>query len=212
MSIFRFCLLIGLCGCFANFSAFADSPKVGRRAAAKYFGPESRPSREVAADSSDGGGENILMLHVGGYSSSTCYRCKGSDTLSGVGKGSYGVTYLFDHWNSVDLNIRFDFNEYRMDDDRVTKLSLLPLWTFPMASTRFPLYFGLGAGLGVFFKQIPEESNLSFDYQLVGGARFMDLIENCGAFVEFGLKNHLHILSDGQFNGTALTAGAIFSF
>ena len=112
----------------------------------------------------------------------------------------------------MDLNLRFDFNEYQLDSDRATKLSLLPLLTFPPASSHFPLYFGLGAGLGIFFQQIPDESNISFDYQLVAGARFADLIENFGVFVEFGLKNHLQVLSDGQFNGTALTTGAVFTF
>jgi hypothetical protein len=110
------------------------------------------------------------------------------------------------------LNVRFDFTEYKLDSDRATKLSILPLITFPSISTRFPLYFGIGAGAGVFFTQVSEESNLSFDYQLITGVRFTDLLEHTGVFVEFGLKNHLLLLSDGQFNGTALSAGAIFTF
>lgn len=198
---------------FSN-NAFAQEPKVGRKAAAKYFGKEVEPSREVANDGAHefAGGSNVLMIHVGGYSSSICYRCKGSDSKSGSGKASYGVTYLYDQNGGLDMNLRFDFNEYKLDDERATKLSLMPLWTFPKAETKFPLYFGFGAGLGIFFTQIESESNLSLDYQLVGGARFMDVIENFGGFIEFGLKNHLYLLSDGQFNGTALTAGAIFSF
>jgi hypothetical protein len=190
----------------------AQEPKVGRKAAAKYFGKDAEPSREVADKSGYVGGDNLLMLHVGGYSSSTCYRCKGSETRGGAGSASYGVTYLYDQTGGLDVNIRLDFNEYKLDDQRATKLSFMPLWTFPKAETKFPLYFGFGAGVGVFFTQIENESNIAFDYQLVGGARFMDLIENFGAFVEFGLKNNLYILSDGQFNGTALTAGAVFSF
>lgn len=193
--------------------AEAQTPKVGRKAAAKYFEKDVEPSRDVANEEAGfAGGESLLMLHIGGYSSSTCYRCKGSDTRGGVGKASYGVTYLYDKTHGLDTNIRFDFNEYKLDDERATKLSVLPLWTFPRAETKFPLYFGFGAGLGVFFTQVESESNLSFDYQLVAGARFMDVIENFGAFVEFGMKNSLYILSDGQFNGTALTAGAVFTF
>ncbi len=191
----------------------AQAPKVGRKAAAKYFEKDVEPSRQVANEEAGfAGGNNVLMLHLGGYSSSTCYRCKGADTRQGVGKASYGVTYLYDRTQGLDTNIRFDFNEYKLDDERATKLSIMPLWTFPKADTQFPLYFGFGAGLGIFFTQVESESNLSLDYQLVAGARFMDVIENFGAFVEFGLKNSLYILSDGQFNGTALTAGAIFTF
>lgn len=194
--------------------SIAQEPKVGRRAAAKYFEKDVEPSRRVAneSDSDGASGSNILMIHAGGYSSSICYRCKGSDSKSGSGKASYGVTYLYDQTGGLDINIRFDFNEYKFDDERVTKLSFMPLWTFPKAQTEFPLYFGFGVGPGIFFNQVDGESNLSLDYQLVGGARFMNVIENFGGFVEFGLKNHLYLLSDGQFNGTALTAGAIFNF
>lgn len=195
----------------------AGQPLVGRKAASRYFQKDSDQVRKPAQlDESGGGGagggEQLLMLSLGTYIGSKSYQWKGSDSRDNVGRTSYGVTYLFDHWGSMDVNLRVDFNEYRMDDDRLTKMSILPLITFPPASARFPLYFGIGAGLGVFFKQIPEESNLSFDYQLVAGARFMDLFENFGFFFELGMKNHLHLLSDGQLNGSTLTAGAVFSF
>ena len=192
----------------------AEAPRVGRKAAARYLAKEpadsSRESSSSAASRAPSDG--LLMLHVGGYSSSTSYQWKDSDKRTGVGKATYGVTYLFDQWSGLDVNVRFDFNEFKIDDERATKLSLMPLWTFPRAETHFPLYFGMGAGLGVFFTQLTDESNISFDYQLVAGVRFQDLYENLGAFVEFGMKNHLHLLSDGQFNGTALSAGAVFTF
>lgn len=209
-------LLLFLSFNFIGFAAFAQAPKVGRKAASKYFQKDVEADREVAAvDVTDGGGSsggNVLMLHVGGYTASDAYQWGCDCKTRNVAKVSYGVTYLFDTWSNVDVNLRFDFSEFKGNDKRPLKLSMMPLWTFPTAETRFPLYFGLGAGLGVFFQQIEDESNLSFDYQLVAGARFMDLYENFGAFVEFGLKNHLHLLSDGQLNGTALTAGAIFTF
>jgi hypothetical protein len=198
--------------------------KVGRKAAAKYFGEDVKPSRKVANTESEddeesdsepqrrADGDNFLMLHLGSYVDSVAYSWKGAGKRDDVAKATYGITYLYDQWGKLDVNIRGDFSEYSLDDKRATKLSLMPLWTLPGAETRFPLYFGFGVGLGVFFTQVDEESNLSVDYQLVTGARFTDLIEGAGFFIEFGLKNHLHILSDGQLNGTALSAGAIFSF
>jgi hypothetical protein len=189
-----------------------ETPRVGRKAAARYLTREPQLQPSTESSDSRGSSDRLLMLHVGGYSSSTSYQWKDSDKRSGVGKATYGITYLFDQWHGLDVNIRFDFNEYKIDDERATKLSILPLWTFPMAESKFPLYFGFGVGGGIYFTQLSDESNLSLDYQLVGGARFTDLIENCGAFVEFGLKNHLHLLSDGQFNGTAVSAGAVFTF
>lgn len=193
-------------------SARAQSPKVGRKAAAKYFETEAPASDRAPARERGGGGEQLLMLSLGTYMGSKAYQWKGSGSRDNVGRNSYGITYLFEQWAGMDMNLRADFNEYKIEDDRAVKLSLMPLITFPRAESRFPLYFGIGGGLGVFFQQVSEESNLSFDYQLVAGARFMDLFESAGFFFELGMKNHLHLLSDGQFNGTALTAGAVFSF
>lgn len=191
--------------CFAQ----AEEPKVGKKEAGKYFQKETEV-QEVSSSRSRGDG--LLMLHVGGFSNSTAYQWKDNNKRTGVGRASYGVTYLYDQWGSLDVSIRLDFIEYKVDDERALKLSLLPLWTFPMAESHFPLYFGFGVGPGVFFNQLADESTLSLDYQLIAGARFLDIVENFGAFIEFGLKNHLHVLSDGQFNGTALVAGIAFTF
>jgi hypothetical protein len=199
-------------------------PVVGKKAADKYFGRTSAgavdvtdmdkdPSERRANESrSSGGGDEMMMLALGTFVNSAAYNWKGSDKREDVGRISYGVTYLFDSWSRIDTNLRMDFNEYKVGDDRALKLSIMPLWTFPQVDSRFPIYFGFGVGLGIFLVQLPDESNLSLDYQLVGGARFLDLFENFGFFGELALKNHLHLLSDGQFNGTAVTAGAVFTF
>lgn len=188
--------------------ARAEDPVVGKNAAGKYFQRDAEIKETTARTT----GEGLLMLHVGGFTSSTSYQWGGNAKQTDIGKATYGVTYLYDRWGNLDVNIRMDFIEYKVVNERALKLSLLPLWTFPMAERHFPLYFGFGVGPGVFFNQLPEESNLSLDYQLIAGARFLDLYENFGAFIEFGLKNHLHVLSDGQFNGTALVAGCAFTF
>ena len=56
------------------------------------------------------------------------------------------------------------------------------------------------------------ESSLSLDYQLIAGARIFDVFENTGFLIETGMKNHVHLLSDGQFNGVFLTVGSVFTF
>lgn len=153
------------------------------------------------------------MLHLGTYQDSTSWLWKGSDKRSGVGTGTYGLTYFIDEYGqSMDFNLRLDFNEYKLDDVRPFKMSILPMLTFPKFEARFPLYFGIGGGLGIFFRQVEEESNLSFDYQLVLGVRFLDVINSVGFFMEYGMKNHVQLLSDGQMNGNAITAGAAFAF
>lgn len=196
-------------------SVFAkEAPLVGRKAAERYLssnGEAVEVTEEAESSPPPAAGSEFLFLSLGYFMNSTSWFW-GPDKFENVGRLSYGVTYMFAEWSKFDVSFRMDFNEYRLNNDRATKMSFLPLITFPKADRRFPLYFGLGAGLGVFFTQIPKESDIAFDYQLVAGARFEDVFENFGFFVEMAMKNHLHLTSDGQFNGSTLTAGAVFSF
>lgn len=198
---------------FASVSYAQNSqPVVGRDAAARYF----TPRREVAQDVEEGTGSSAphyLAIHAGRYMSSQSYEWSKNGQEDDVGHNSFGVTYRMGEWhNSMDLSLRLDYNEFEVAGEKPTKLSFLPLITFPDASSRFPLYFGAGIGLGVFFKQVPNKSALSLDYQLIAGARFFDIFENTGFFIEAGLKNHIHLLSSGQLNGTFLAAGLVFTF
>lgn len=209
---------------FSAENSFAATPKVGRKAASRFLAnnrsEETRTKKNDDDDSSEstgraaggGSGDQLLMLGLGTYINSKSYAWQGSATQDNVGRANYGLTFLFDQWRSIDMNFRAEFSEYQLDKDNATKLSLLPLWTFPWAESRFPLYFGGGAGLGVFFRQIKEESTLSLDYQLVAGVRFLDLVNSFGFFFEMAMKNHLLLLSDGQLNGTAMNAGGVFTF
>lgn len=192
-------------------------PEVGRKAAEKYMAPKGgreasgTPVQSRAVASSRG--DHYLALHVGGYISDNSYKWGGSEKSENVGKLNSGVTYRVGEWvNSMDLFVRIDFSTFALNEGRATKLSFLPIVAFPDSNSRFPLYFGGGIGPGVFVNQISSESSLSLDYQLLGGARFFDLIGNAGFFFEAGLKNHLFLLSDGQFNGTFATAGSVFTF
>lgn len=194
--------------CFATGTASAAAKRVGRQAAAEYFQNNSATSASNGAS----GGDNFMMIDYGAFTKSEAYQWPLTGPKKSVAKATYGITYFLSEWNSLDLNLRADFNEFLINQERLVKISFLPLITFPRIETRFPIYFGMGAGLGVFFKQIDSESNLSFDYQLVTGVRMMDLLNGMGFFVEYGLKNHLHLLSDGQLNATAVTGGAVFSF
>lgn len=190
--------------CFAQKS----QPVVGRAAATKYFEP-----RSPAQESSTGPADHYLALHVGRYMGSQSYEWGKNGQEDDIGGNSFGVTYRVGEWrNSMDLNLRIDYAEYKLAGVDASKISFLPLLTFPDAGSRFPLYFGAGLGMGVFFKQIEKKSALSLDYQLILGARFFDIFENTGFFIEAGLKNHVHLLSTGQLNGTFLASGLVFTF
>ena len=199
----------------------SGTPRVGRKAAEKYMAPKgakvgraaSAGSSGPSSSNSSGPDAHYLAIYGGAYVSDNSYKWGNKDNQTGTGQSTVGVTYRVGEWrNSMDLGVRIDYSTYSLDTGRASKLSFLPVVTFPDASSKFPLYFGAGIGLGVFTSQIPNESALSLDYQLILGARFFDVIENTGFFIEAGLKNHLLLLSDGQFNGTFVALGPVFSF
>lgn len=183
----------------------------GRGAAAEgdYQALEGTSAEEPASFSRYG--SEVLMLSLGSFIESRSYFWTDRE-LESIGRANYGVTYLFDQWQGMDRSLRVEFAEFRVGNESPRKLSFMPLITFPRANTRFPLYFGIGAGLGVFTSQIAGESDVSFDYQLVTGLRFFDVFNSTGFFLELGMKNHFHILSDGQYNGNALNGGMLFTF
>jgi hypothetical protein len=214
-------ILIILMG-FQGLAQAEEAPRVGRGAASKYFGQrnpdaeEEGQSMEIKNSNSSGPIDHYLALHVGKMMSSTSYEWGNPSKQTDVGDYTVGLTYRMGEWrNSMDLNLRIDFIQYKVDgmgEQKPLKMSIIPLITFPDATSKFPLYFGFGAGPGVFFKQTDDEASLSLDYQLIAGARFFDVFENSGFFIESGLKNHLQLWNSGQYNGTFLAAGAVFTF
>lgn len=184
-----------------------SSSKNKENNADKYF----KKSKE--SESSASSDDHFLAVHLGGFVSGDAFKWGSRDSAENVGKLTLGFTYRFGEWrSSMDLLFRGDFTTYELPDGTAQKLSFLPMLMLPDSSSRFPLYFGAGLGPGVFFKQVRSESNITLDYQLVVGARFFDVIESTGFFVETGLKNHLNLLSDGQFNGVFFSVGALFTF
>ncbi|MBK9321887.1 MAG: hypothetical protein IPM97_02825 [Bdellovibrionaceae bacterium] len=199
----------------------AEAPRVGRGAAEKYFENGSPGAATPVNQSSEiepvlGSESHYLAIHLGKMMSSTSYEWGLLNKQTDIGDYTVGVTYRVGEWrNSMDLSLRMDFISYKIAANGETnplKLSILPLVTFPDATSKFPLYFGFGIGPGVFFRQAEDEASLSLDYQLIAGARFFDVFENAGFFIETGLKNHLQLWNSGQFNGTFLSAGAVFTF
>lgn len=183
------------------------NPPVGKEVAADYMS-----SRASASDENTGRQSHYLAIHVGRLMSGDAWEWGQRNKLSDAGSYSAGVTYRVKEWSTMDLNLRIDFNEYKVLGETPLKMSLMPLLIFPDASSKFPLYFGVGGGPGIFFKQLADESQIAFDYQLLMGARFFDIANQAGFFVETGMKNHLLVLTSGQFNGVFLTTGAVFTF
>lgn len=201
-------------------TAFAGgAPLVGKKAAAKYFQAKGDSSYEAApvprypsTIESLGSDDHYMALGISTYTSSKAYKW-GLNSEKDVAKTGVDMTYrLTQDYELFDEVIRLSFNTYRVAGDKAQKMSFLYGMTFPDATSKFPLYFGFAVGPGIFFKQIDGESTIALDYQMFLGLRLFNLFESTGFFVEGGIKNHLHLTSDGQLNGTYVSAGAVFTF
>ena len=154
-----------------------------------------------------------MSLGFGTFSDATTYNWAHNGKQTGLGKWGADITYRFSEQEYLfDESFRVSYNQFNPANQDASKLSILYAITFPEATSKFPIYFGGAGGLGVYLKQIEEESLISFDYQLYLGLRAFNLFDSAGLFIEGGMRNHLHITSDGQFNGTFLSLGAIFNF
>jgi hypothetical protein len=201
-----------LCG---SAEASSVAPKVGRSAAAKYFqkNPENVTRYVASDDSSSGGGTRYLTIGLSTFTKSDSFSWGGNGKETDIGKWGIDMNYRLSQYNSLlDYSLRVSYQEYQPHDQTAKKLIFSYALTLPDAESRFPLYFGAGLGAGVFLSQLPDESPVTLDYQLFLGMRLFNVVESTGFYLEGGLKNHLQLTSDGQLNGTYVSAGAVFTF
>lgn len=202
---FRMFMVLGMVVSLSQRAFCQAEPPTGHDAAAKYF-QKTRGVEEIPR-------EHFLALHVGHFMSTEAWEWGVHGRETDTGSGTAGVTYRVKEWtNSMDFALRIDFNQYNVGGINPIKMSFLPALIFPEASSHFPIYFGGAAGLGVFFQQVDSKSPLALDYQLFAGARFLNIFENTGFFIESGIKNSLFLTTTGQFNGVFLAGGAAFTF
>jgi hypothetical protein len=196
----------------------SSSGEVGPGAAQKYFRKNSSRSPSDATESppnssSSPAEEHYLALGIGGFVSGDSYSWGMNAHNGGVGGLVGELTYRIGHLSALaDWALRADLMGYQLPDGRASQLAISPCLMFPDSSSHFPLYFGIGAGPGIFLQQISQSSTIAINYQLFAGIRFFDVIDNAGFFLETGLKNMFLLTSQGQFNGAYLTAGAVFAF
>ena len=184
--------------------------EVGEKAARKYFqareGGKKAARRAVDAD-------RFMALYFGGFVSDKQHRWGRQEREEDVGEVIFGVDYRVGEWvSSMDMMLRAELLSYELDDENPLLLNLMPIVTFPDFKGGFPLYFGAGAGVGVFFRQLENESDLSLNYNVLAGVRFPELFEKGGLMLETGLLGHVHVLSSGQFSGVYLKVGSVFAF
>lgn len=189
---------------------------VGRKAAEKYFKKGTEPENSDSGRSrseNPGSATHFMAIHIGTFFNDESFSWGGTRNVEGPGDFGFGVSYRMGEWaNSMDLLFRAEWLSFELPEGDASKLSFSSMVQFPEVSSGFPLYFGLGLGLGVFTKQISDESDISLDYQLVAGGRWFNLYRSVGLVTEVGLKNHLLIFSSGQFNSLFFSVGTVFTF
>ncbi len=213
-------LLLATASFFTFQFAEANAPKVGKRAAARYFQsespgnqPEVANQRVASAVEPMSSEDHFLAFGFSSYVSSDAYKWGQSGKEEKVGKWGIDMAYRIGQYsNVIDHGIRVSYNEFEASMKRASKLSLMYGLTLPDATSQFPLYFGAAFGPGIFMTQLENESSLTLDYQLFLGLRLFNIFENTGFYVEGGMKNHLQLTSDGQLNGTYISAGGVFTF
>lgn len=184
-----------------------ESP--GAQKAGQYF-QERKKAAPVASDEAF---PRYLAVRIGTFFTSDGYLWGEGADQSNLGKLNVGVDYRLGEWvNAADLVLRIDYTNYELEEGPARKLSVGAAIMFPDANSRFPLYFGAGIGPGFFLKQLKDESVVVLDYSLFAGVRFLNVFDKVGFLVETGLKNHLNLFSDGQFNGIFVNVGSVFAF
>lgn len=181
----------------------------GRAAALKYFSkktpggsraPQSRISAPVMV-----GAPGLVSLSVGTLVSSQSYQWAGDD-LSGW---NAEVAYQPPGGDYFSRGYHLELQKFNDQSQEFSKLSFLFSLTFPRKIS-FPVYIGAALGPGFFFSQKRGESELSLDYKGFVGFRLNH--ERSQYFVQSGVKNHIHMLSDGQFIGWFVSSGVAYKF
>lgn len=185
---------------------------VGEGAARQYFRKRETPDSRPMVQSTEPGAR-YMAIQLGSFVNDTAYRWGENRKEEDVGEIIFGVSYRVGEWvNSADLLARIEYTQYDVNGETAKKLSFMPIISFPDAKSGFPLYFGGGGGIGIFLKQLSDESSLSLDYNIHAGARFMNMFQNGGVLIETGLKGHFHLVGSGQFDGVYVSVGGAFTF
>ena len=112
-----------------------------------------------------------------------------------------------------DIGLRLSIFSTKLERQRAVLLEITPRISVPEIQTAFPLYIGLGAGLGFYPHYIVRKiPSLSVSGQVFTGLRLVELYHNLGFSGELNLRIHspfnelkIYLEIFGQF-------GLVFSF
>ena len=188
----------------------SQAAQTGKQAAMKYFTAKRRPADAPStvssrAGSKKGGGDELLALSVGTLVNGEGYQWAECD-FSG-----WGVELFYQKPSTGTFlkGYHLELQNFSVGEQEFSKVSFLLSFSFPQ-SLSFPVYIGVAAGPGMFLQQQEGESEFAFDYKGYFGLRFDEA--NSQYFLQTGVKNHIHMLSDGQFIGWFVSSGVAYKF
>lgn len=185
-----------------------EAVETGKRAAMKYFTGGAKKqikTRQTASISPTQPGHRILALAVGSLVNSRNYN-EGQGQYMGWNAEAF---YLKADQGYFAKGYHLEMQKFSTHLRELTKLSFLLSFSFPRRLS-FPVYLGVAAGPGFFLKQNKGKSQFSFDYKAYLGLRLNQ--ENSQYFLQTGVKNHVLVLSDGQFVGWFVSSGVAYTF
>lgn len=183
----------------------------GKAAALKYFQHKKKKSSAAAQVSSraavrEPGAHQMLTLAVGSLLNGKSYHWIEDDDFGGwTAEASYVDAASGTFANGFHLELQ----NFVQGDEKLSKISALVSFIFPRRLS-FPVYIAVAAGPGYFVKQRKNESEFSIDYKSYIGFRLDD--DHSQYFLQSGVKNHIHMLSDGQFIGWFVSSGVAYKF
>lgn len=177
--------------------------ETGRQAAMKYFTKKSKTRSKTRAPASSG--SRLLGISMGTLVNSKSYNWA-EEEFSGW---TAELTYLSETDGNFGRGLHLEMQKFADQVDDLTKVSFLFSMTFPKRIS-FPVYVGAAVGPGFFIKQREGESEFSLDYKAYLGLRLNQV--NSQYFLQTGVKNHVHVLSDGQFVGWFVSSGVAYLF
>lgn len=115
--------------------------------------------------------------------------------------------------NLGDFNLKTELQNFRLNAGRATQINITPVFSLPEMENGFPVYVGLGAGLGFYpYHILKGKPFFSLNTQFFVGLRLPNLYANLGLHAEMVLHMHIPFQDNRLYMDTIANLGIIFSF
>ena len=199
MSKIRNLLWISLIFVSCSFADSKDKKKEGYRYTVRnYFsGGESTPRRDM-----------VLYLGSAVYSGAKTFKRKPfSSFIAGFRQQIWKIS------NIGDISLKTEIQSFLLKTGRATQINVNPVFSLPDTENGFPIYVGLGAGIGFYpYYILMGEPSLSLNGQFFTGLRLVNLYENLGLSAELVLNMHVPFKESQLYMETIASLGLLFSF